>query len=84
MYTLEKHFKRWRWTRPAFYYHPWVSPVVRVGIVFAGYLLGDYIVTSPLRRGANSQLAALYTNNEFLKTREMFVYNFEISTLHTF
>jgi len=62
---------------PRLRYQAWWNPMIKVSIVVAGYLLGDYITTSRLRRGADDEISSLYNANDFLKTREFFIREFE-------
>lgn len=59
---------------PRLFYQSYWNPILKAAIIYGGYVLGDYWATSPLRRGANDQISHFYNNNDFLITREMFMY----------
>ncbi len=69
-------FKKMERLNPRFVYQPYFSGLLKVSIVVAGYLAGDYFATSHLRRGANEPFSSLYNNNLYLKTKEQFMYNY--------
>lgn len=77
VWVLKPVWAKMRRTNPRFLYQPYWNPILKASVVFAGYLIGDYIGTSPLRRGANEQLSSLYNNNDYLVTREKFIRSFE-------
>lgn len=77
VWVLRPAWQKMARTNPRFIYQSYWSPVLKASVVVAGYLIGDYIGTSPLRRGANEQVSSVYNNNDYLITREKFIRSFE-------
>ena len=72
VYATRSSFATLRGVYPRFRHQPYWIPITRIAIVYVGYLIGDYLGTSPMRKGGNDQFSHLLKNNDFIFTREAF------------
>ena len=76
VYFMDPYYKSLMKVFPRLYYQPWIGLLLKLGVVYAGLVLGDYVATSR-REGANMWLSNLYNNNLYISSKDAFIRNFE-------